>query len=184
MRSIKNLLSHRNLMLRSHLAIAAAAGLVATASAQAANITWDGGGSTALWNDPNNWSGGPPIAPNDAFIGSGFASGTDIVVNNAYTINSLTINTTTGFSIGRAAFNDNMYLVLDSGNLTRQNVSGTEADQFLDLNVILGANGVWNIAGSNSLTVTGFIGNFANTTMSLTKTGTGTLVLHPTSPYY
>ncbi|HEV8606418.1 MAG TPA: autotransporter-associated beta strand repeat-containing protein, partial [Tepidisphaeraceae bacterium] len=165
------------------LALACALSLAALPSARAVDITWDGGGASPLWTDLGNWSGGPPAPFNDAFIGSGFASGTDLVLNGPSTIKSLTINTATAFSIGRTVINQNIYLALDTGNLTRQNVSGAEAEQFLDIDVILGANGVWNIAGSNSLTVRGYINEFINTTPSLTKTGTGTLVLRATSQF-
>src|SRR4051794_15776670 len=142
------------------LALACAASLAVAPTVHAATSTWDGGGASALWNDLGNWSGAAPNQGNDAFFGTGFASGTDIGINGVgvlYRVNSLTINTITGFTIGRTAFNPNLFLTLESGNLTRQNVSGTEADQFLDIDVFLGANGTWNIAGSNSLIVRGYI---------------------------
>src|SRR5205814_3222380 len=96
--------------------------------------------------------------------------------------NSLTINTTTGFSIVcNLPGNPNSFLSLGNGDITRNDLAGTEAAQSILMPVLLGANGNWTINGSNSLTVSEVFES-TGAGFSLTKNGSGTLVLgDPTS---
>ena len=64
-------------------------------------------------------------------------------------------------------------LTLANGQLTRQDVAGTEPLNRILIPVVLGANGLFNIAGSNEMKVDDLSG-FGK---SLTKTGSGVLEL-------
>ncbi len=142
--------------------------------AQAATITWDGGGTNVKWDTLLNWdTDALPLTTDTVQFGSGFASGTAIDLNGNRTADSLIISTTTGISI------TNNNLTLSTGNITRNDVAGTEADQTISSKVVLGANGTWSIAGSGSLIVSGVVsGSF-----SLTKTDVGTLFLSGVNTY-
>src|SRR5947208_1125342 len=68
-----------------------------------------------------------------------------------------------------------LILAITIGSLTRNDVSGTENDQTIDqISITLGANALWTINGSGTLTVSGIIDDGVST-FTLTKTGTGTL---------
>ena len=147
-------------------------------TANAATRTWDGEHSTGAsasrdnWTNNNNWdNNAQPLATDDVVFGSAFSSGTSIDLNGNKTVNSLTINTTTAFSLDGG---DD--LTLTSGQLIRNDVTGTEGDHLITANLILGANGAFNINGSGLLTISGVIQDGANL-FNLTKSGTGTLVL-------
>src|SRR5882762_6556734 len=85
--------------------------LGALARAFAATSTWDGGGTTQSWGDAANWSpNGVPPAANDVVFASGFASGTNVHLNGNRTVNSLTINTATAFTLLDNFFGDSLRL--------------------------------------------------------------------------
>jgi fibronectin-binding autotransporter adhesin len=154
-----------------------------------AGTTWDGGGANASWGTANNWSGnGLPLfnGTETITIGTGFASGLTLTLDGTRYINDLLINTTSGFTIAAGTGGT---LNLRSGNLTRQDAAGTEAIQTISAGMVLGDptgvaayTGIWNIAGSNSLNLTGNISE-AGGSRGLTKTGAGTVVLSGTNTF-
>ncbi len=163
--------------------------ILAAMPALRAAVTWDGGGTPlandqASWLDGQNWNpNGIPNSNSDVIFASGFASGHNILLVGAQFVNSLTINTTTAFSITAAFPPTSNYLVLMSGDLTRNDLAGTEADQVLHVTFAMNQNGVWNINGSNSLTVDA-IAQTTGGNSGLTKNGSGTLVVgDPTSQF-
>src|SRR5207237_10033565 len=92
---------------------------------------------------------------------------------------SLVSSTKTGFTIAAGTGGS---LGIYSGNITRQDVSGTEATQTISANITLGDpsggtyTGTWSIDGSNSLQVSGNIGE-AGGSRGITKTGASSLIL-------
>lgn len=154
-----------------------------------AGTLWDGGGANASWGTANNWNpNGLPLfnGTETITIGSGFGSGTTMTLDGNRYIHDLLINTTTGFTIAAGTGGT---LNLRSGNLTRQDVGGTEAVQTISAGMVLGDptgvaayTGIWNIAGSNSLNISGNIGE-AGGSRGMIKTGTGTLVLSGTNTF-
>ncbi len=161
----------RNRMTAVALITALTALLAGTAAA--AN-TWDGGGANANWNTPENWDDDTvPADTADVTFATGFASGTAISLNGNRTANSLTLNTNATFSL------NNNTLTLTSGNIT-VTVGGNR-----DLNcaVDIGAtDAMWDIAGTVQLN--GNVGLDIQGDLissgSLTKTGSGTLLLNRT----
>jgi autotransporter-associated beta strand protein len=151
--------------------------------------TWDGGGANASWGTANNWNpNGLPVFDGTQTItlGTGFGSGTTMTLDGNRYISSLVINTTTGFTIAAGTGGT---LNLRSGNVTRQDVGGTEAVQTISAGMVLGDptgvaayTGIWNIAGSNSLNITGNIGE-AGGSRGINKTGVGTLILSGTNTF-
>src|SRR4051812_45343541 len=94
-----------------------------------AGTTWDGGGANASWGTANNWNpNGLPLfdGTESITIGSGFASGLTLTLDGTRYINDLIINTTSGFTIAAGTGGT---LNLRSGNLTRNDIGGTEATQ-------------------------------------------------------
>jgi autotransporter-associated beta strand protein len=151
-----------------------------------AGTTWDGGGANASWGTNKNWSGNTvPLfdGTETITIGSGFGSGTTLTLDGTRYINDLVINTSTAFTISAGTGGT---LNLRSGNITRQNVSGI---QTISAGIVLGdPNGVaayigtWNIAGSNSLNISGNITETGGS-RGLNKTGAGTVVLSGTNTF-
>ena len=129
-----------------------------------AGTTWDGGGPNSSWGTLANWNpdGLPLFNGTEAItIGTGFASGLTMTLDGTRYIDSLLINTTSGFTLAAGSGGT---LNLRSGNITRQDVSGTEATQTISAGIVLGDptgaaayGGTWNIAGSNGLVVSGNI---------------------------
>src|SRR5207244_7371671 len=70
-------------------------------------------------------------------------------------------------------------LLLTSGNVTRQDVVGIEADVNINALVTMAANGVWDINGSGALTVSNL--GQSGGVRSLTKTGNGLLEIQQPS---
>ena len=137
-------------------------------SLKAGTRTWDGGGANALWDTVLNWDNDALPGNGDTIVfGTGFGSGTVINLNGDRTIGGLKISTITGFSIA------NSTLTIGNGDITRTDVTGTEADQTISSAVVLGGDGNWNIAGSGSLIVSGVISG----AHKLNKQGAGVLVL-------
>ena len=105
-------------------------------SSFAATATWDGGGADAFWDTVNNWNNNVLPANGDTVsFGSAFTSGTTINLNGNRTANALTISTLSGFTI------TNSTLTLTSGDITRSDIAGTEADQTIASAIALGGDG-------------------------------------------
>ena len=141
--------------------------------ARAAPAAWDGGaGADTTWQNALNWNpDGVPDGTSDVtFTNTGIpVFGIIIRLNSAASANSITISTIRALTLegpGRS-------LVLTSGNFTRQDVSGIEADVTIDALVSMASNGVWDVSGSGAVTVSG-LGQTGGT-RSLNKTGNGFL---------
>jgi fibronectin-binding autotransporter adhesin len=154
-----------------------------------AGTTWDGGGANASWGTANNWSGNTLPLFNGLetiTISGALGSGTTLTLDGSRYLNDLVINTTTGFTISTGTGGT---LNLRSGNLTRNDVGGTEAIQTISAGIVLGDptgvaayTGTWSIAGSNSLNITGNIAEVGGS-RGITKTGVGTLILSGTNSF-
>jgi fibronectin-binding autotransporter adhesin len=155
-----------------------------------AGTTWDGGGANASWGTANNWSANvlPLFNGTETItLGTAFTSGAAMTLDGNRYINDLTINTITGFTLATGTGGT---LNLRSGNITRQDVVGsTEAVQIISAGMVLGDpagvaayTGAWNIAGSNSLNITGNIAE-AGGSRSINMTGAGTVILSGTNTF-
>jgi autotransporter-associated beta strand protein len=154
-----------------------------------AGTTWDGGGADASWGSKKNWSGNslPVFDGTETITISGaLGSGTTLTLDGTRYINDLVISTITGFTLSAGTGGT---LNLRSGNLTRQDISGTEAVQTISTGIVLGDptgvgayTGTWDIAGSNSLNISGNVTE-AGGSRSLNKTGVGTVVLSGTNTF-
>ncbi len=161
--------------------------LLAATSVQA-GTTWTGGGSGASWGTAGNWGGALPLfnGTETITIGTAFTSGTTLTLDGNRNIGSLLINTTSAFTIATGTSGS---LDIFSGNITRQDVAGTEATQTISAGIVLGDpagvaayTGTWSIDGSNSLNVTGNISETGGV-RGITKTGAGTLILSGTNSF-
>ena len=155
--------------IRSRFALSSSFLLLSAGSLWGGTIIWNGPASGS-WNTAANWN------PNTAIPGSGdtaqFNSGSGtITLDAAQTINTLAINTTSGFTLGSAADVSSGY-TLTLANLNRNDVTGTESNHTIAANVALSGNSIWTINGSGKLIVTGAI---SGTGYSLTKNGSGAL---------
>lgn len=154
-----------------------------------AGTTWDGGGANASWGTQNNWSGNVlPLfdGTQTITISGSLGSGTTLTLDGNRYINDLVINTITGFSLSAGTGGT---LNLRSGNITRQDIGGTEAVQTISAGIVLGDptgvaayTGTWNIAGSNSLNISGNITETGGS-RGLNKTGAGTVILSGTNTF-
>jgi len=127
----------KKLHLACLLALIAALTICGFQNAQAVTRTWDGGGSNANWDTVNNWdNNATPATTDDITFASGFTSGTSINLNGNRTVNTLTISTTTDFSI------TNSTLTITAGTLTRSAASGTTT---INSGIVLGTAAAWNI---------------------------------------
>jgi fibronectin-binding autotransporter adhesin len=152
-----------------------------------AGTSWDGGGGTdTSWGNKNNWSGNALPAFNGLdtiTLGTGISAGAILTLDGTRYINDLVINTSTAFTISAGTGGT---LNLRSGNITRLNVSGI---QTVSAGVVLGDptgaaayTGTWNIAGTNSLDISGNITETGGS-RSLNKTGVGMVTLSGTNTF-
>ncbi len=135
---------------------------------------WTNGASSLKWTDSLNWSpSGVPGGSTDAFFTSaGLSSGNILNLNGSQTAHSLAIQGTVNFTLGGSGS-----LTLGTGYLTRS--PGALGTQTISQPVILGANGMWYIAGAGQLTVSGAISG----AYSLDKLNAGTLKLSGVNTY-
>ena len=135
---------------------------------------WTNGAATLKWTDAANWSpSGAPGASTDAFFGgTGLSSGATVNLNGAQTARSLAIQGTVNFMLGGSGS-----LTLATGYLTRS--PGASGIQTISQPTILGANGMFYIAGAGQLVVSGSISG----AFSLEKLNAGTLKLSGTNAY-
>lgn len=157
---------------------AAAVALCSWAQAVAATVTWDGGsGTDDRWDRAGNWTiAGTPPAGDDLVFATAFTSGTSIDLNGNRTVNSLTINAPTAFSL------DNNTLTITAGAINRSAVSGTTT---INSAVLFGAasavstisgnlivNGTLSISGG-AITTTFDVSSGGNLTLSAIAPGGG-----------
>jgi len=168
---VQELFCERNVSFLRATAIALLAFALCAGSARAQG-TWDGGSlANDNWATIQNWN--DDLLPGDTaniVFGTGFLSGPTIDTGSDRTMNSLTINTLTGFSL-----NGNNVFTITSGALTRNDLTGTEGDHIINQGITIGAAGNFTINGSGTLTINGVIADGINT-FGLTKNGTGTVI--------
>ncbi|MBU0982122.1 hypothetical protein KKC94_05530, partial [Patescibacteria group bacterium] len=124
----------RNLWVFRSLLLIGVSGVLcffANVSAEAASISWDGGGGDSLWETGTNWSGDSvPTDADDVTIDLG--SGTVVDINATTTINSLTISDATTLNFDYDAVGGSG-LIIDDGDLvvnsgaTITHTAGTDA---------------------------------------------------------
>jgi autotransporter-associated beta strand protein len=131
--------------------------------------TWNKGAGTLNWSDAANWtlSAVPDSNYSITFTNTGISGGDTIVLGGDRTINAISINSTVNFTIGGGAG----ILTLNGGYITRSTTSS--GTQTISRPLVVGANTVWDIGGTGSLTITGSL----TASSSITKIGSGTVVL-------
>ena len=136
--------------------------------------SWTNGNATGNWNDAGNWSGGiPSLAGSSAT----FASAPGAVTLNANeTVGGLTFNNAAGYTI-----TGGNTLTLDN-NGSGASVTVTTGSHTISTAVAFNDNVTVAPASGTQLTISGNISQ-ATGSSSLTKTGTGTLVLSGTNSY-
>ena len=148
--------------------IVPALALLGSPQATGATRTWDGS-ADSNWSNTANWSGDTlPSANNDtaSFAGTFGVGGTAISLNGNQNTGTLSISTTTDFSL------NNNTLTLGTGDITRSATSGTTT---INSGITIGNDATWNIEGN--LIANGIIDD-AGENRTLTKSGTGTLTLN------
>ena len=115
--------------------------------------TWSNAGGDSQWGTDANWNpNGIPDASQDTyFTNTGLTANGTVTLGADRSVNSLSFDTTTNFTIGGAAGS----LTIASGNISRTSTSS--GTQTIARPIVLGNNGVWDIAGSGQLTVSGAI---------------------------
>jgi hypothetical protein len=129
--------------------------------------TWTKGAGTLQWGTAGNWapSSVPDSTKTASFTNTGLSPGDTIILGGNRSVGSLLFDTTTNFTIGGTSGT----LSLATGGLTR--TAGSSGTQTIARPVALGANAVWEIAGSGRISLTGTLsGNY-----TLEKLGSGTL---------
>ena len=139
-------MSKRQLNVR---ALSLSAALAAPVVAMAATSTWTGPG--ASWNDAANWDSNP-VLPADiaAFGDAGLTAGKVITLDAPQMVNSISLDTTTAFTIGNAAGNTAGH-TLTLGGVTRSATSS--GVQSIAADLVLANPTTWNIAGANYLSI-------------------------------
>jgi autotransporter-associated beta strand protein len=136
---------------------------------------FNNGTASLSWGAADNWdySGVPDDMNRVLFTNTGIDDGYTVDLGGDRTVNSLSFDTTRNFTIGGSSGT----LTLTSGGLTR--TASSSGTQTIARPVALGANGVFDIAGSGLIEISGVIsGNY-----SLEKRGAGTLVLTNSNTY-
>jgi fibronectin-binding autotransporter adhesin len=158
---------------RQMLMLAGAGMLACPALTRATTYTWDGSttSGSGYFSQPNNWTGNaapPTSGSNDLIFGSVNTHGYTPTMSSAYSINSLTFNSSAlAFVINGGP------LTVNAGGITDSSPNG----EILTSNngIVLGASQTWNIA-AGALTISS--NTLSNSSSSaLTKTGAGTLSL-------
>ena len=166
------------------LAVAAASISIAAAGARGAAASWDGGGDpfNARWSDSLNWSpDGVPNSTTDVSFGGGVTP--FLIVGMPAGIfpvdsfaNSITISSTNTFTLdgnttGTLGIPLTGRLNLTSGDLTRFDIGS--AFQWLDIEVMLAGDGLWQVGGTGPLQVWQI--SETGGARTFTKTGSGLL---------
>jgi len=145
--------------------------LEAVPQAQAADITWSGGGQDRFWKTPANWVGGVAPNPGDAlFFGGTVHTSTtnNFVADTAF--NGFTFNSPAGFFV--LAGNE----ISLAGNLTDNQVV---TPQIISLPLLLSTTPTVSIVRNGVLTLNGVISG-AN---GLSVSGGGTMNLNGANPF-
>ena len=172
--------------------------MVAT-SAFAANIIWDGGAGSGAWGTRNNWNTNRvPAATDSVQFNAASAGGQyNISLGGARTTAGVTFSSATGtnyFTIGSSTYtlsvnaggitnNDAQTQVFNSGIYVNSAQAWTAAAGGFTFNGNVGLQSNLTVAGTGTTTVAGVITDGATAAGSLTKTGTGTLVLSGANTY-
>jgi autotransporter-associated beta strand protein len=147
--------------------------------ARAATNIWGGTGANANWTTVGNWTNSAaPNSSDTVFFGNtNYASGLTTTLGSNWTVNSLVLNTTNAVVISGNT------LTLQSGSLERTTPIGggvKATNVTINSAILLGANGFFNIWGSNSvstnLLINGSIGESGGS-RSLTVAGNRTVHL-------
>ena len=123
------------------MAAATVATVLGTLGAAYAANTWDGGGANASWTTADNWDDNVvPADTSSVTLGTGFGSGSTINGFNARHVGTLTIDTTTDFTLSGSQ------IYLDAGLTRTVGSAGIQTlsiyDQYSAL--ITGGPNVWN----------------------------------------
>ncbi|MFA4945835.1 MAG: autotransporter-associated beta strand repeat-containing protein, partial [Lentisphaeria bacterium] len=175
-----------NLTLASSLALTAAAALLATPAALAANFTWDGNGSTAP--NPNGGTGTWDLANSNWWDGASNVvwtdtSGTADTATFANTAGTVTLDTSLG-ALG-LNFTTTGYTISGTGTISL-GASGIDASTLasgttaINTNLALVASQTWNVGTGALITSTGVI---SGSGFGITKTGAGSLTLSGTNTF-
>jgi len=155
-------------------------------TARATDRTWDGGGVSGnlhLWGAKQNWGGASVPGDTDQATFSSVVgnSSTPSLGATAASIGGILYNSSAaGFTIGGTA---TLTINANSGTLGAGTgirlTSGSANSQTINAPIALGLSQTWDIQ-ANTLTVGGAISGAA---MTLTKTGSGTLVFNTAATY-
>lgn len=148
------------------LGVVAVAFLTGGLPARAVNtpFSWNGATSNA-WGANNNWTPvGSPDSDDSVTFSAGANRTIDLQANRA--VNDVTFNGNLAYRLL------NNQLTIGTGNIT----IGAGANHRISSGVVLGANGVWDIA-ANTLTVDGPISSGAGGPYGIDKRGAGTLII-------
>ena len=151
------------------------------AAAQAATVTWDGGGTDNNWTTPANWSGDAAPAAGDTLA---FSGGTRTAAANTYAADTVFagLSLLNDYTSGKtAAFTLSGNRITLGGNLVSTGASTAITDT-LSLPVLLNGSRTITPNTLHHLTISGAIGETGGS-FGLTKTGAGNLTLNGANTY-
>ncbi|MGW8256491.1 MAG: hypothetical protein ACWGMZ_03300 [Thermoguttaceae bacterium] len=134
--------------------------------------TWSKGAGSLAWGSAANWDTGLPDAVGNVnFTNTGLSNGDTILLGDNRTINALSIDSTTSFTIGGSSG----ILTVRNGYITRS--SASSGVQTIARPVVVGDGSIWDISGDGSLTLS----NSLTSSGSLFKIGAGAVALSGTA---
>jgi autotransporter-associated beta strand protein len=135
---------------------------------------WTNGAQSLRWTDALNWSpsGVPGASTNAFFTNFGLTNGATVNLNGSQSARSLAIQGTVNFTLGGSGS-----LTLASGYLVRS--PGASGTQTISQPVMIGANGMFYIAGAGQLNISSPISG----AFPLEKLNAGTLMLSGANTY-
>jgi fibronectin-binding autotransporter adhesin len=182
---------HRTLSLASRLcgrhrtfsvatALITALALAVAPLAQAAQLTWSGGGGNANWSTGANWAGTAPTGT-DALI---FAGNTNLITNNDLSLTpangttpAAAIAFTNTSNVTGGAFTLGGNAITLGGAITTTAVTTGTLSDTISLQLNVGATRTITTAASHSLTISGLINETVVGGGGITKAGGATLLL-------
>lgn len=140
-------------------------------------VTWDGGGGNNRWGTANNWSGNAvPSSTTDVLLDNSSVANLPATIELRGTQNARSLSFDTAEDIAIINGTGNRTLNLYNGSITRS--AGSAGSHSLDFGALaLRADGVFAISGSGSLTISSDIEEAGAGATSVTKSGTGLLIL-------